>query len=272
LNEWNAYYELKVGAMAGQTITYGCTALVGTNKVGDLVKDKHGYYDMVLGALAAYNSAGAYYELNEAKALFESSSELMRRINGGNLRGEVGHPRYQEGMSERAWFNRVNDIVEPNCCCHFSEVQLSYDTLKDAQGRPLVAVMGKVRPSGANERFLERQLDNPKENVCYSVRSFTNDVPQGGIMVKYLRKIVTWDLVGEPGIGVANKYSVPSLESRENNEVFNFDLTSIVQFADAERSDGISMESGQSHGAQLLQMIGYVEKNPRIVVPASYRW
>jgi hypothetical protein len=259
--------------MASQSITYGCTALVGTNKVGNLVKNKDGYYEMVLGALAAFNSAGAYYEINEAKTLFENSSELMRRINGGNLRGEVGHPRFQEGMSERAWFNRVNDIYEPNCCCHFSEVVLSYDTLKDSQGRPLVAVMGKVKPSGANERFLERQLDNSNENVCFSVRSFTNDVPQGGIMVKYLKKIVTWDNVNEPGISVANKYSVPSLESiRQDENAFNFDLTAIVKIAEAERSDGISMESGQSHGTQLLQMIGYVEKNPRIFVPASYRW
>lgn len=258
--------------MALQTITYGCTALAGTNKVGDLVKNKDGYYEMVLGALAAYNSAGAYYEANEAKVLFESSSELMRRINSGSLRGEVGHPRYQEGMSERAWFNRVNDILEPNCCCHFSEVRLSYDTLKDKEGRPLVAVMGMVKPSGANERFLERQLDNSKENVCFSVRSFTNDIPQGGRLVKYLKKIVTWDNVNEPGISVANKYSVPSLECIADDDDFKFDLTSIVQIADQERSDGISMESGLSHGVQLLQMIGYVEKNPRIFVPASYRW
>lgn len=258
--------------MSMQRITYGCTALVGTNKVGDLVKNKDGYYEVVLGALAAYNSAGAYYELEESKKLFEGSSELMRRINNGCLRGEVGHPRYQEGMSERAWFNRVNDIYEPNSCCHFDGVNLSYDTLSDKEGRKLVAVMGLVKPSGANERFLERQLDNPKENVCFSVRSFTNDVPQGGKIVKYLRKIVTWDNVNEPGISVANKYSVPSLESVAQNDEFDFQVETIVQIAKQEQTDGISMESGNAHGAQLLQMIGYVEKTPRIVVPASFGW
>lgn len=257
--------------MSMQTITYGCTALVGTNKVGDLVKNKDGYYEMVLGALAAFNSAGAYYELEESKKLFEGSAELMRRINNGCLRGEVGHPRYQEGMSERAWFNRVNDIYEPNCCSHFAEAHLSYDTLSDKQGRKLVAVMGLVKPSGANERFLERQLDNPKENVCFSVRSFTNDVPQGGRIVKYLRKIVTWDNVNEPGISVANKYSVPSLESfADNGDEFNFQMETIVQIAEQERSNGVSMES--AHGAQLLQMIGHVEKTPRIFVPTSFNW
>jgi hypothetical protein len=258
--------------MATQAITYGCTALVGTNKVGELQKTKDGYYEMVLGALAAFNSAGAYYEANESKKLFEGSSELMRRINNGCLRGEVGHPRYQEGMSERAWFNRVNDIYEPNCCSHFAEVSLSYDTLSDKQGRPLVAVMGLVKPSGANERYLERQLDNPKENVCYSVRSFTRDVPEGGKIVKYLQKIVTWDNVNEPGISVANKYSVPSLESFSNDDEFSFQMDTIVQIAEQEKNDGISMESGNAYGAQLLKMIAEVEKTPRIFVPASFRW
>ncbi|MGK3868275.1 S80 family phage morphogenetic serine protease, partial [Enterococcus faecium] len=74
--------------------------------------------------------------------MFESSSDLMRRIAGGNLRGEVGHPRYQEGMSERAWFSRVNDLYEPNLCIHFNQVSLSYDSMSDKKGRPLVAVMG----------------------------------------------------------------------------------------------------------------------------------
>lgn len=258
--------------MSTQSITYGCTSLVGTNKVGDLQKNKDGYYEMVLGALAAYNSAGAYYELEESKALFENSSELMRRIGSGNLRGEVGHPRYQEGMSERAWFARVNDLFEPNLCCHFADVKLSYDTLSDKQGRKLVAVMGMVKPSGANERYLERQLDNPKENVCFSVRSFTNDVPQGGRIVKYLRKIVTWDNVNEPGISVANKYSVPSLESIAEEGEFNFQLDTIRQIAEQEQTSGVSLESGNAPAAQLLQMIAEVEKTPRIFVPASYRW
>lgn len=258
--------------MSTQTIVYGCTALAGTNKVGDLKKNADGYYEMVLGALAAYNSAGAYYELDESKKLFEGSSELMRRINNGALRGEVGHPRYQEGMSERAWFNRVNDIYEPNCCCHFAEVHLSYDTMRDKQGRPLVAVIGLVKPSGANERFLERQLDNPKENVCFSVRSFTNDIPQGGRIVKYVRKIVTWDNVNEPGISVANKYSVPSLESISDSEEFAFQMSTIQQIASEEQTSGVSLESGNAPAAQLLQMIAEVEKTPRIFVPASFRW
>lgn len=260
-----------------QAITYGCTALVGTNKVGVLSKNSDGYYDMVLGALQAYNSAGAFYELNQAKQLFESSGELMRRIANGAVRSEVGHPRFQEGMSERAWFSRVNDIYEPNCCAHIAEVQLSYDTMRDPQGRPVVAIMGKVRPSGANERFLERQLENPKENVCFSIRSFTNDRVEGGRIVKYLKKIVTWDTVNEPGIAIANKYSVPSLESVSSENIadldsYEFDLANIAQFAKEEMANGVSMESGNAPATEMLQLVGYVEKPIKVYVPASFRW
>lgn len=263
--------------MAMQSISYGCTALAGTNKVGNLKRDANGYYpDVVLGALQAYNSAGAYYEFEQSKALFEGSSELMRRIRSGNCRGEAGHPRYQEGMSERAWFARVNDMYEPNLCVHFASIDLSYNTLRDAQGRPLVAVIGRIRPSGANERYLERQLDNPEENVCFSVRSFTRDVVEGGRLVKYLQKIVTWDNVNEPGISVANKYQSPSLESMSPVQIADLDehvfsLNTVREVAHQEEMAGVSMESN-APGSSLLQMIAHVEKKTRVYVPASFAW
>lgn len=257
-----------------QTITYGCTALIGTNKVGDLHRDSNGYYEMVLGALQAFNSAGQFYPIETAKQLFEGNSTLMRRIRNGALRGEVGHPRFQEGMSERAWFARVNDIFEPNTCCHHMQVDLSYDSMKDPQGRPVVAVIGKVKPSGANERFLERQLDNPKENVCFSIRSFTNDRLEGGIVKKYLKHIVTWDYVNEPGIAIANKYSSPSLESFNDVaelDTFDFSMQTVVKQAEAESVRGISMES-RSSASDLLTMVGYVEKKIKVYVPATFGW
>ena len=62
---------------------YSCTALAGTNKVGRLKTDEHGYRQMVLGAYDFDNSAGATYPFESAKSLFESSSSLMRRIANG---------------------------------------------------------------------------------------------------------------------------------------------------------------------------------------------
>jgi len=254
-----------------QSITYNCTALVGTNKVGELTKSADGYYEMVLGALQAYNSAGAFYPLQDAKALFESTAPLMRRIGAGALRGEVGHPRYQEGMSERAWFARVNDIFEPNCCVHFASVSLSYDSMKDKKGRPVVAMIGKIKPSGANERFLERQLENPKENVCFSIRCFTHDTPERGVMMKRIKHIVTWDYVNEPGIDIANKYSAPALESYQEASLddYRFDLSTVAEVAKADQVNNVGMESAASN---ILQMVGYVEPKIQVFVPKSLQW
>ena len=255
-----------------QTITYGCTALAGTNLVGDLQFDKNGYTWVVLGALSAFNSAGAFYELEESRLLFENDAELMRRIANACLRGETGHPRFQEGMSERAWFARVSDIFEPNCCVHIAEVKLSYDTLRDKQGRKVVAVMGLVRPSGQNEAYLMRQMQNPKENVCFSVRSFTHDSFERGIRIKRLKKIITWDVVNEPGISVANKYSNPALESYQaplDIDGYDFSIASLEQFAQDEADAGVSMESGQAHATEILQMVSHIPKKIQVFVPLS---
>lgn len=252
--------------MSNQIITYGCTALVGTNKVGELVRRPDGYYEMVLGALAAFNSAGAYYELEQSRKIFEGNSDLMRRIGNGCLRGEAGHPRYQEGMSEASWFSRVSDLYEPNLCIQFNQVSLSYDTMSDHQGRKLVAVMGLVRPSGMNERFLERQLENPKENVCLSVRSFTSDRLVRGVTHKAITKIVTWDVVNEPGISVANKYSVPSLESLHDKEGISdqghdFSIDTIRRIAsNPSGSAGVGMEHAVESASTLLKMVAEIEK------------
>lgn len=255
-----------------QRISYGCTALVGTNKVGDLARDENGYYEVVLGGLNAINSAGDYYPFEQAKQLFEGSSELMRRINSGNLRGEAGHPRFQPGMNERQWFTRVADIYEPNICVHIASVHLSFDTLKNKDGSPMVAVIGRIRPSGANERYLERQLDNRLENVCFSVRSFTQDIPHQGRMLKIMRKLVTWDNVNEPGIHVANKYSTPSLESMVAEvDTYQFSRETLADIARAPVTEGVGMEAADVAGV-LLSLESEIELPTRVYVPASYRW
>lgn len=258
--------------MTTTRVSYNCTALVGTNKVGNLKKGPDGYYEVVLGALQAYNSAGAFYPLQEAKELFNSSSCLQRRIKNGALNAENGHPRRAPGMTEEQWFQRVNDLYEPNLCAHIRQIDLSFNTLKDSSGRELVAVMGWVKPSGAGERFLERQMENPNENVCFSVRSFTRDVPENGVMKKYLVRVVTYDKVNEPGIGVANKYSVPSLESLNipYTDGFEFDTRTIRRAIDNSTQTGIGMESMQEAGSQIFTAIADIERKTKIYVPASF--
>jgi hypothetical protein len=175
-------------AREAPAVSFGCTALVGTNKRGTLKCDADGYYPVVMGALNTYNSAGQYYPLGPAQSLFQSSSAFMRRVATGNLRGECGHPRKQVGETDRDFAVRLNDVYEPNVSHHIRRVWLE-DGHRDEAGRPIVLIMGEVRPCGPRGPALKDALDNRFEDVCFSIRAFTFDQPICGVWQKQLRQI-----------------------------------------------------------------------------------
>jgi len=200
-----------MGAKPVQSAKYECTALVGVNKAGTLKADARGYYDnVVLGAFDYHNSSGAFYPFEDAKHLFESSSPLMRKIATGNLRGEYGHPRKGD-MDMRQFINRVCDIYEPNISHHIANVRI--DNIREASGRQVIAVLGRVKPAGPMGPALREAFENPEEDVCFSVRSLTEDGWVGNVLHKRMKSLITWDFVNEPGINVARKWNNPSLES-----------------------------------------------------------
>lgn len=259
-----------MNALASPIVSFGCTALLGTNKRGIIKCSEDGYYPVVLGALNTFNSAGAYYPLGPAQPLFENSSAFMRRINGGNLRGECGHPRKQMGESDRDYAIRLNDIYEPNVSHHIRKVWLE-SGYKDEHGRPIILIMGEVRPSGPRGSALKDALENPNEDVCFSIRAFTFDQPVAGIWQKHLRQIVTWDWVNEPGISAAHKWRAPTLESYIDSE-FTLTRETLMVMASEEKLRGVGMESGQGTTIQsLVEAMGW-NKPTKIVRPASANW
>lgn len=197
-------------------VTFTLNRLHGTNKVGELKKNENGYYTMVIGALNMFNSAGMYYRYDAAKQFFEESSSLMRRVQRGALRGELGHPRREAGMSTQAYYSRLMQIHEDKECVHFASIYLDFENYKDEQGRPIVAILADLIPSGPFAHVLEKKLANPLENVCFSIRSFTEDKMEQGVINRYIKTIVTFDYVNEPGMGVAEKWNSPALEGLED--------------------------------------------------------
>jgi len=203
--------------MSANSVRFACSSLAGVNKVGILKPDENGYYEMVVGALNVYNSAGQFYVFEQAKELFQESSQLMRRVSRGALRGEYGHPKPLPGMTTEQFANRVMSIDESNTCCHHKEISLDFDRVKDASGKPVIAIISKVCPSGPQGAALDRSLKNKDENVCFSIRAFTDDYRDRGIYKRVLKTIVTWDLVNEPGISAAEKFKSPALESDDTD-------------------------------------------------------
>ncbi len=240
--------------MSSNSIKFSCTALQGTNKVGNLPKDENGYYTVVLGGLNMFNSYGAFYVYEEAKALFEGSSHLMRRVKDGVLRGEYGHPKRSAGESDREFMVRVNSLHEQAICCHFKEIWLDFDLLKTKDDAGIIAIMGKVKPSGAFGPALEKSFQNKDENVCFSIRSFTEDFVIAGQHKKILKEIVTWDYVNEPGLHVAKKWNAPALESLDESIFFR---SQTMESMVGNGRELASMESMALSPEQLFKAFGW---------------
>ena len=240
---------------AVQSVNYGCSALVGLNKKGILKPDADGYYEITVGGFNIHNNSGAYYPLGMAAQLFEESSILMRRIKASALRGEYGHPR-RGSMSASEFVKRLNDIYEDRVCCHFGDVRLDYKNYKSKSGFPQVAVIAKLKPSGPFGDALQKSLDNPKEEVCFSVRAAVMQEMVGGEEHRHTRDIVTWDYVNEGGIPIARKYFSIGLESHEGQvfamreQVESLIVTPTVLQIAAEKA--VQVAGLESNDAQVL--------------------
>lgn len=240
--------------MSLNSVRFACTSLAGVNKAGTLKKDAQGYYEVVVGALNIFNSAGQYYVYERTQELFKGSSQLMRRVNRGALRGEYGHPKKLPGMTNDQFANRVMSIYEENVCCHFRDITLDFERVKDENGKPVIAIVAWVTPSGPNGPALQKSLDNPNENVCFSIRAFTDDYREGMVYKRLLRTIVTWDYVNEPGISVAEKFKAPSLEDCYDQ---SFSRGEIERAVRQPAMSGVATESVMLTAEELFTSMGW---------------
>lgn len=198
---------------ANGDIVFENIRLRNTNKIGVIKPDSEGCYTQVIGALGAFNSAGDFYDFDAAKRFFISNSSLMRRVSRGSLRAEWGHPK-SYGMNEDQFRMRILNIDENQECGTWVEIWLSKEKLKDEQGRYVIPIMGRIRPGGPKGHLLKAKFETPGEQVCFSIRSFTEDIPSPrGYWIKRLVDIVTFDYVNEPGIWNAEKLLSPNMES-----------------------------------------------------------
>lgn len=226
-------------------VHYGCTALIGTNKVGELKPDSDGRYDMILAALEYPNSVGATYSLSSAEQFFKPGTPFMRKVENGQLRAEYGHPKAEDSPNDEAYFMRLLRIHEENVCAHISDLFIDYDGVVDRKtGKRVVVIRGKVKPCGPKGPFLKEMLDDPKQNVAFSLRC-TTDIERSGFTVKkHFTQIITFDYVNEPGLALATKYNSPSLESADIfDKVISYE--ELRNLADR-RSHRYSMESNEA--------------------------
>lgn len=198
----------------GKQIMFTTVKSAGDNRV--LEKDDKGYYKVTLGALNVFNSAGEFYTLDGVEDLFTNkSSILMRRLKSGNLKGEVGHPKFVPGMRREEFYGRNMRVEETNTSHHVRDIMLEETNIDSGMGdgSKVILVMGWLKPSGVHGDALQKDLDNPEVNVNFSVRSFTKNTFLGGTTIKRIVQLVTWDWVTEPGISHASKWKTLGVES-----------------------------------------------------------
>lgn len=189
------------------SVRYTAVALAGVNKTAELEQDGDGYYRVLLGALNVFNSEGKFYALKESEKAFDQSSDFMRRVSDGNLHGEEDHPAFLPGMTEEAYIARNEWIETKNVACHIREVEL-VPTDELCNDLPVVEIWGWVKPDRDRGPYLKAALDNPHQNVCFSLRAlvYEKTLPNGQV-IRAIAEMFTFDWVIEDGLRICNKYS-----------------------------------------------------------------
>jgi len=188
---------------------------VGNKK---LEPDSDGYYTVIFGAYNVLSTKGEVHLADGIEeVLTDKTNILNRRLIPGRLRAEAEHPKYIPGMTDEQYILRNLEIDATRVAGHIKEVKV----IKTSKSSGIlgvgnvVLVQGKIKPSGIYGKGLKDSLDNPDEDTCFSVRSFTDDIIVNGRTTKKCKQIVTWDWVNEPGISYASKLNGLTLESMD---------------------------------------------------------
>ena len=214
-----------------------------------------GYYPMNLGAVSVSNKGGIFYVVNQAvKDLISKTSYAKKLEYMGRLRAEVEHPAYLSGMTKEAFMERWGYIDTNNVCAAIRKT--SYKESKDDKGNPIILIQGEVKPSGVKIEALRTSIKNPDENVDFSTRHFCNEgTDSEGNPIRLLKQIVTYDLVGEGGIEIANKYMTAACESVMGHcsvsmEIFKSD---VQRYSKLVEENGISAGGENSSGTIFIK-------------------
>lgn len=206
-------------------LTFENTLLADSNVRGNLKPmDDSGYYLMNAGKLNAPLRMGHQYAVNDyIMECMSPESDLMRRVQRGEVYAELGHPQpfYLErvnGLVVRTpitktfeWVMRLRTIDMDNICLHIRRIH--FDMLGGRHDP--VMMRAEVIPFGRHKQIAIDSLTNPDINTALSMRTVTAE-QKFGELVRQIEYFNNFDLVLEPGAAEACKHATAGLEDLLN--------------------------------------------------------
>jgi len=203
-----------------QPFTVGVQTLI--TKDGGVLKsikqDKEGFYRNVpLMVIGKPSRNGILYDpTSTMHALSNDSSRFVINLREGNLEGEWGHPMVDTSTPSRAVLDRLCRIDRTLASHYIAAIR----TMQTESG--FTIVKGDVKPYGPYAQYLKDSMEDPNRNTAFSLRALTQDVEtRGGITIRKVCLLVTFDAVDGPGFEEASKRYMAATESLTQTYVFD---------------------------------------------------
>lgn len=207
--------------------SFGNIILAGNGKKGELKPmDDSGYFLLNAGGFNVPNRNGIRYTANQyIQECMSKDSDLMRRIQRGEVYGECGHPPmffYErvDGIIVRTkitdlyqWIMRLKTIDMDRACFHIRNLIFDTDAWTPSNNGPIHNFI-EVKPylSTVFGKMFEENLLTPSMNTSVSIRTVTAP-QQFGHKSREVEYFTGYDWVYEAGMDWANKHMTAGCEA-----------------------------------------------------------
>ena len=159
---------------------------------------------MVLGIPSRNRSM--YDVASTVKQITDSTTSFNMTMTEGSLCGEFGHPFTQ--ATQQQTIERML-VIDPTKVSH---AILNVKTQPSENGK-FILVTADIKCIGPYGKFLDESFRDNDRNTAFSLRSLTDKpVNQGGMLMKKMMALITFDAVGGSGYEQASKRYMPALE------------------------------------------------------------
>lgn len=251
----------------GKQFQVGCEVMSAQNKTGIIKQNEKGeFLDIVLGALEFPNSGGSTYSLRSGEDMLRPGSLFHDMLTNGQAKGEYWHPKREARMTDEDWFRRIM-YCEEKTTSHL-HTSMWIDMIQPhGYSKKIPAFIGNILPTGPYGDTLHKQLLTPQDNVSFSIRSITDDIPnKDGTFYKKILAASGFDHVTRPGIKIASKSNIPSLENARSS----ISLSDMIVFAENADKAGVGFEACQ-HFKKVISSIAK-QYETKVYIPASSDW